>query len=169
MKLKQFFIVLAIFLSSCVPTQILPKSTPVNILSIPTATPIPATKATLPKSCTPTLDDGVSPSYIPDTPLRNVVGQGHVLTGTVRSSADCLPIPNTKLEFWTEEAGLGHPEASRATFYTNENGQYRFECNLPEHIHMRISAEGFRTIGVNSYHPEGAATGSFDIVLRPVQ
>ena len=169
MKLKRLLTLVVFLITSCASAQNLPETTPTNSLSLPTNTPIPAATATLPKSCTPTLDDGVSPSYIPDTPLRNVVGQGHVLSGTVRSSADCLPISNAKLEFWTEEAGLGHPNSARATFYTNENGQYRFECNLPEHIHMRISAEGFRTIGVNSYHPEGAATGSFDIVLRPVQ
>lgn len=45
--------------------------------------------------------------------------------------------------------------------------RYRFECNLPEHIHMRISASGYKTIGVNSDHPEGKAEGGFDIVLEP--
>jgi len=46
-------------------------------------------------------------------------------------------------------------------------GRYRFECNLPHHIHMRISAQGYKMIGVNSYHPEGKAEGTFDIVLEP--
>lgn len=145
-------------------------STPTQETRAITATPSSTwPTATVSKSCTPTLDDGVSPSYIPDTPVRNVVGHGHVVTGTVRSSVDCSLISNAKLEFWPEEAGLGHPASSRATFFTDENGQYRFECNLPDHIHMRISAEGFRTIGVNSYHPNGAATGSLDIVLKPTQ
>jgi protocatechuate 3,4-dioxygenase beta subunit len=118
-------------------------------------------------SCKPTLDDGVSPSYKPDMPERNVVGQGHVLTGIVLSSETCEPITNAKLEFWPEEAGLGHPDSSRATFFTDQNGSYRFECNLPEHIHMRISAPGYRTIGINSYHPVGQPQGTFDIVLEP--
>ena len=118
-------------------------------------------------SCKPTLDDGVSPSYIPNTVQRTIVGNGHVLTGVVLSSVDCEPIVNAKLEFWPEEEGLGHPDSSRATFFTDEEGRYRFECNIPEHIHMRISAEGYKTIGVNSYHPEGKAEGSFDIVLEP--
>lgn len=119
------------------------------------------------RSCRPTLDDGVSPSYVPNTPERTVVGSGHVVTGVVLSSENCQPIANAKLEFWPEEEGLGHPDTSRATFFTDENGFYRFECNLPEHIHMRISAPGYKTIGVNSYHPEGAAEGVFDIVLVP--
>ena len=119
------------------------------------------------RSCQPTLDDGVSPSYVPDTPERTVVGSGHIVTGVVLSSVDCQPIPHAKLEFWPEEEGLGHPDTSRATFFTDENGFYRFECNLSEHIHMRISAPGYKTIGVNSYHPDGAAEGVFDIVLVP--
>ena len=119
------------------------------------------------KSCTPTLDDGVSPSYVPNAPERNVVGKGHVLTGVVLSSKDCQPITHAKLEFWPEEEGVGHPDSSRATLFTDENGRYRFECNPPDHIHMRISAEGYRTIGVNSYHPNGRAEGTFDIVLQP--
>ena len=96
-----------------------------------------------------------------------MVGQGHILTGVVLSSETCEPIANAKLEFWPEEAGLGHPASSRATFFTDQNGNYRFECNPPEHIHMRISAHGYRTIGVNSYHPEGQAQGTFEVVLEP--
>ena len=139
----------------------------------PTRTTIPATPISSPtfvevtKTCTPTLDDGVSPSYAPNTPERNVVGKGHVLTGVVLSSADYQPIAGAKLEFWPEEEGRGHPDSSRGTFFTDEQGRYRFECNQPEHIHMRISAEGYRTIGVNSYHPNGQAEGTFDIVLQP--
>jgi protocatechuate 3,4-dioxygenase beta subunit len=130
-------------------------------------TATPTTLAPTARSCRPTLDDGVSPSYRPNAPERTMVGEGHVVTGVVVSSVDCEPIPNAKLEFWPEEKRLGHPDSSRATFYTDQNGRYRFECNPPEHIHMRISAPGYRTIGVNSYHPDGAAEGTFDIVLEP--
>ena len=119
------------------------------------------------RSCKPTLDDGVSPSYKPDAPERTVVGQGHVVTGIVLSSADCKPLANAKLEFWPEEEALGHPDSARATFFTDKDGRYRFECNLPDHIHMRISAQGYKMIGVNSYHPDGQAEGTFDIVLEP--
>ena len=119
------------------------------------------------RSCKPTLNDGISPSYRPDAPERTVVGQGHVVTGVVLSTVDCNPIANARLEFWPEEEGLGHPDSSRATFFTDQEGRYRFECNLPEHIHMRIYAPGYRTIGVNSYHPEGKEEGAFDIVLEP--
>lgn len=122
-------------------------------------------KPTIP--CTPTLDDGVSPSYKPNAPTTSIVGKGHVLTGTVRSSVDCSPIAQAKLEFWPEYAGQGHPDEARVTIYTNTDGKYRFESDPPEHIHMRISAPSFMTIGQNSYHPNGITQGTFDIVLKP--
>jgi hypothetical protein len=71
------------------------------------------------------------------------------------------------LEFWPEIAGAGHPDEMRSTLFTDQDGAYRFECDPPEHIHMRISAPGYRTIGVNSYHPEGAPEGRLDFVLAP--
>lgn len=138
------------------------------IKEIETPTPIlPAMSMTSARLCTPTPDDGVSPSYVANAPERTVVGHGHVVSGVVLSSVDCQPIAHAKLEFWPEEGNIGHPNSSRATFYTDKEGHYRFECNPPDHIHMRISAPGYRTIGVNSYHPDGQAEGTFDIVLEP--
>jgi len=113
------------------------------------------------------MDDGVSPSYKPDAAVRSIVGKGHVLTGVVLSSIDCLPIQHAKLELWPEYEGLGHPDEARVTIYTDLDGRYSFECDLPDHIHMRISAPGFITIGQNSYHPNGEPQGIFDIVLKP--
>jgi protocatechuate 3,4-dioxygenase beta subunit len=142
-------------------------ATPAPSRALPTAQPQPTAAAT--RHCSPTNDDGVSPTYAPNMPVRNVVGHGHVLTGVVRSSRDCTPIANATLEFWPEEANKGHPDTSRATLFSDQAGHYRFECNPPEHIHMRISAPGYRTIGNNSYHPNGSPTGTFDIILVPDQ
>jgi protocatechuate 3,4-dioxygenase beta subunit len=100
-------------------------------------------------------------------PVRSSVGSGHVLSGVVRSSSDCAPIANAMLELWPEIEGQGHPDEQRATVFTDSQGRYSFECDMPEHIHMRISAPGYRTIGQNSYHPNGQAEGTFDIVLEP--
>jgi hypothetical protein len=151
------------------PARALPTATIALPSPAPSVTlaPVPAATTVGPASCPPTHDDGVSPTYKPDSPVRVVVGRGHVLTGVVLSSRNCAPIPNAKLELWPEQAGKGHPEEQRATIYTNEQGLYRFECNPPEHIHMRISAPGYRTIGVNNYHPEGQSEGELDIALLP--
>jgi hypothetical protein len=128
------------------------------------STPKPAPATT---TCTPSVDDGLSPTYRPGAPVRAKVGHGHVLTGIVVSSLDCAPIAEVKIELWPEYSGKGHPDTARATVFTDSSGRYRFECDPPEHIHMRISAPGYVTIAQNSYHPNGSPSGAFDVVLRP--
>lgn len=117
---KPLLAVILIFLSvnSCTPPKEVPTQTILGTIST-----TPTRIASSPRTCTPTFDDGVSPSYKPDTPERTVVGSGHVVTGVVLSSLDCQPIANAKLEFWPEEEGLGHPDSSRATFFTDERGR----------------------------------------------
>ena len=111
--------------------------------------------------------DTLSPSYRPGAPVREVVGQGHVLTGTVRSSRDCAPVAGARVELWPEIAGKGHPDDQRATVLTGPDGRYRFQSDPPEHIHMLVSADGFEPVASNRYHPEGRAAGRFDVVLPP--
>ena len=111
--------------------------------------------------------DSLSPSYRPGAPVREVVGQGHVLTGTVRSARDCGPIAGARVELWPEIAGKGHPDDQRATVLTGPDGRYRFQSDPPEHIHMLVSADGFEPAASNRYHPEGRAAGRFDVVLPP--
>jgi protocatechuate 3,4-dioxygenase beta subunit len=87
----------------------------------------------------------------------------------VRSSQDCKPIVNARLELWPEAPGGGHPDEFRATIFSDRQGQYQFECNPTDHIHMRISAPGFQTIFTNAYHPAaGQREGNFEIVLLGV-
>lgn len=111
--------------------------------------------------------DTLSPSYRPGAPVRAVVGTGHVLTGTVRSARDCAPIAGARVELWPEIAGKGHPDDQRATVRTGPDGRYRFQSDPPEHIHMLVSADGFEPVASNRYHPEGRASGRFDVVLAP--
>jgi hypothetical protein len=111
--------------------------------------------------------DTLSPSYRPGAPVRAVVGTGHVLTGTVRSARDCAPIAGARVELWPEIAGKGHPDDQRATVLTGSDGGYRFQSDPPEHIHVLVSADGFEPVASNRYHPEGRATGRFDVVLPP--
>jgi protocatechuate 3,4-dioxygenase beta subunit len=118
-------------------------------------------------ACAPTHADALSPSYKPNAPMRSVVGQGHVVTGTVRSSRNCAPIVGVKLELWSESPSGGHPDQYRATVYTDLFGRYRFECAPTDHIHMQISAAGYHTLASNAYHSEGRTAGTFDIVLVP--
>jgi hypothetical protein len=111
--------------------------------------------------------DALSPSYRPGAPVRSVVGQGHVLTGTVRSRGDCAPVAGARVELWPEIAGQGHPDGQRAIVITAADGGYRFQSDPPAHIHMLVSAEGFEPLASNRYHPEGRAAGRFDVLLAP--
>jgi len=165
MSIKSFHMLRPCYLNLLIVGLILIGCRQVEVPKHTTAPTVAASVTT--QTCTPTRDDGVSPTYKPNTPVRTSVGHGHVLTGIVRSSRACAPIANARVELWPEYAGRGHPDEMRATVLTNSEGKYRFECDLPEHIHMRISAEGYRTIGQNSYHPNGQAEGTFDIILTP--
>ena len=120
--------------------------------------------------CSPTHDDsdsGAGAGFSPEAPERQVVGRGHTVTGMVLSSEGCTPIAGAKLEM-RPEVGGGHPEAQRATLYTDSRGHYSFTSEQPEHIHMRVSARGYKGIITNRYHPAAnEAQGSYTIVLVP--
>ena len=127
------------------------------------------------KECEPTPADYLGPYYKPDAPMRSSVGRGHVLEGVVISSADCSPVADARIEFWlTNPDGL-YDDDHRATLYSGGIGKYRFESNFPPgysfrppHIHIRISADGFKTLATQYYPDEGRTMGIFDIVLVPI-
>ena len=127
------------------------------------------------KKCEPTPADYLGPYYKPDAPVRSSVGKGYVLEGAVLSSADCSAIADARIEFWlTNPDGL-YDDDHRATQYSGDIGKYRFESNFPPgyssrppHIHIRISAEGFKTLATQHYPDEGQKIGKFDIVIVPI-
>ena len=139
-----------------------PGSRPGGVVRLPATNPQ--------RQCSATHDDsdsGPGLGFSPEAPQRETVGKGHLLTGMVLSSADCSPIAGAKLEMRPEVKGE-HPESQRATLYSDATGQYRFESELPEHIHMQVTAHGFKGIVTNQYHPApNQATSTFDIVLAP--
>jgi protocatechuate 3,4-dioxygenase beta subunit len=124
-------------------------------------------------ACSPTRGDALGPFYEPDAPVRSKVGTGHVLRGTVRSSADCRPIPAARVELWL--AGpRGYDDEHRATVIADAAGRYAFESDLPQpygrrppHIHVRVAHEGYRTLVTQHYPEKGQAEATFDLVLVP--
>ncbi|MGA2763833.1 MAG: intradiol ring-cleavage dioxygenase [Spirochaetia bacterium] len=123
--------------------------------------------------CTATDGEHLDANYKPEAPMRSSVGSGYVLTGTVRASGDCKPIPGATVELWLAGPG-GYGDNYTGTVVADKAGHYRFQSPFPSpstgrppHIHMRIAADGFLPIQTECFPRTGTATGVFDIVLEP--
>lgn len=124
--------------------------------------------------CKPTPPDALGPFYVPNAPERTRVGNGHILSGVVRTSADCSPIEGARIEFWLAGPDGKYDDDHRAVMFSDKNGAYKFESNFPppyrgrpSHIHIRITAKGYRTL-VTQYYPEKNQTqGRLDLILIP--
>lgn len=126
------------------------------------------------KKCIPTRPDMLGPFYEPNAPVRSGVGKGYVLTGTVRSSADCSSIAKARIEFWLTGPDGRYGDDYRATVFADRSGTYRFESNAPKpyygrppHIHIRVSADGYRTLITQHYPALNTTKAGFDLVLIP--
>jgi protocatechuate 3,4-dioxygenase beta subunit len=116
----------------------------------------------------------LGPFYKPGAPERSKVGEGYVLTGVVRSSMDCSAIKGARIEFWLTGPQGRYDDKHRATVFSDTSGSFRFESNFPPgyygrppHIHIRVSAKGYRTLITQHYPEKGRTEGTFDLVLIP--
>ena len=123
--------------------------------------------------CSPTEPDMLGPFYTPNAPMRSSVGKGYVLKGFVRST-DCSPVPGAAIEVWLAGPNGEYDDAHRATIIADSSASYRFESNVPlpyggrpPHIHLRISARGYRTLVTQHYPEAGRTEAAFNVVLVP--
>ena len=126
------------------------------------------------EKCSPTEPDMLGPFYKPDAPVRTNVGKGYILSGTVRSSRDCSSLEGARIEFWLAGPDGSYAERYRATAFSDRTGAYRFESHLPPpysgrppHIHIKVSASGFKTLVTQHYPAKGRPQAVFDLVLVP--
>ncbi|MCM2358433.1 MAG: intradiol ring-cleavage dioxygenase [Geobacteraceae bacterium] len=126
--------------------------------------------------CPPTEPDEVGPFYRPGAPTRAKIGEGYLLTGSVRSSADCKPVARARIEVWQAGPGGRYDDAHRATLHADANGNYRLETDFPPpymrrppHIHILVEAPGFRRLITQHYPAPGGREATFDLVLIPAQ
>ena len=124
--------------------------------------------------CQPTPEDHQGPFYEADAPVRAKVGEGYVLSGRVKSATDCAAVGEARIEFWLAGPSGNYDDDHRATLFADGSGNYRFESNFPPgyagrppHIHIRISAPGFRTLVTQHYPKAGEHGATFDLVLIP--
>jgi protocatechuate 3,4-dioxygenase beta subunit len=123
--------------------------------------------------CRATAPDSLGPFYEAGAPVRNAVGAGYVLRGRVLSLSTCQPIRRARIEFWLVNEQGEYDDAHRATVVAGRDGRYRFESNRPvgygsrpPHIHVRVTARGYRTL-VTQHYPRGSSTSAvFPLVLR---
>lgn len=125
-------------------------------------------------ACVPTRPDALGPFYRPNAPVRTSVGRGYVLSGRVLGAPDCRPVPRARLEFWLAGPDGRYGDAFRATVVADELGAYRFESHFPPayagrppHIHVRVSAPGYRVLVTQHYPRPGTTEARFDLVLEP--
>ncbi|MDD2897664.1 MAG: intradiol ring-cleavage dioxygenase [Desulfuromonadaceae bacterium] len=130
--------------------------------------------AALAVSCTPTPWDEVGPFYRQNAPVRSCLGRGYVLSGTVRSAADCRPLPNIRIEVWQAGPGGEYDDGHRATLYSDHAGRYHLETDVPPpygrrppHIHILVDAKGFEGLVTQHYPGKGKQRGSLDLVIVP--
>ncbi len=125
--------------------------------------------------CEPTRPDMLGPFYEPDAPVRTSVGSWYVLSGAVLGADGCEPVSDARIEFWLANPRGEYDDAHRATVLAGERGRYRFESNVPvsyggrpPHIHLRVSAPGYRDLVTQHYPDAGQREANFDLVLKPL-
>lgn len=122
--------------------------------------------------CPPTPADALGPFYTPGAPERATTGHGLVVTGTVRSVVACAPLPGARVEWWSANPKGDYDDEHRATQAADPSGRYRYETSPPGrypgrpiHLHVRITAPGYRTLVTQLYPKPGDTTLAVDFVL----
>lgn len=133
-----------------------------------------STPAVAADKCPPTPWDQVGPFYRPGAPLRNKIGSGYLLSGTVRSAADCRPLPGARIEFWQANRDGVYDDAHRAAIVADSRGRYRLETDFPEpyarrpaHIHILVDMRGFAGLISQHYPQSGKKSATFDLIIAP--
>ena len=133
------------------------------------------------RRCRPTSathpNESRNPNYKPGAPVRTSVGAGHVLSGIVRSSADCRVIARARIEVFQAAKNGRYSNgvtswAGRATLFSRADGSYRFEGPFPAayggnspHIHVYVTADGYVPLQTEYWPKAGETSGRLDLVL----
>ncbi len=140
-------------------------------------TPVDAMGSTAPPPrCQATAPDEMGPFYRPGAPVRSKIGSGYLLQGAVLSTTDCRPLPTALIEFWQAGPNGHYSDAYRATIIADRQGRYQLETDAPPpyvsrppHIHIRVSADGFKPLVTQHYLQPGETEARFDLVIVPVK
>lgn len=124
--------------------------------------------------CRPTEWREIGPFYRPGAPERDSIGTGYILSGTVKSAADCEPIAGARIEVWQVGPDGSYDDAHRATLRADGRGRYRLSTSFPppygggrSHIHLIVDAKGYDGVVTQHFPRKGARSAVFDLVLAP--
>ena len=88
------------------------------------------------------------------------------------SPPTCRSVPRARIEFWLANRRGRYDDAHRATMFAGRLGAYRFQSNKPPaygsrppHIHVRVTARGFRTLVTQHYPDAGQTRAVFNLIL----
>ena len=175
LRISSLMLPIAVFaLSACAPVMPRAESAPRAERTPASAGAVDAgSKLAAPAAeCDLTEPDLLGPFYVAGAPQRNAVGAGYVLEGRVLGVDGCQPLPGAQIEFWLTGPDGEYSDATRATWFADEQGAYTFASNLPTpyagrpaHIHLRVTAEGYAPLVTQHYPAAGQTTGVFDLVL----
>jgi protocatechuate 3,4-dioxygenase beta subunit len=122
-------------------------------------------------ACRPTQPDALGPFYEPGAPVRSKVGTGYVLSGRVLAARTCRAL-RARIELWLVNPRGQYDDAHRATIVAGRRGAYRFESNKPPsyesrppHIHIRVTARGYRALVTQHYPKASRNRAVFNLVL----
>lgn len=136
---------------------------------------VPTAFGATPYACTPTPPDAEGPFYRIGAPVRNQIGSGYLLLGTVKSALDCKPIGGARIEIWMTGPDGRYGDPWRATIFSRQpDGRYYFSSHVPPpygsrppHIHFTVNAPGFAELITQHYPIAGQGEAVFDLVLIP--
>jgi protocatechuate 3,4-dioxygenase beta subunit len=114
----------------------------------------------------------LGPFYKPNAPERGQTGRGLVVSGHVRSAADCAPLRGARIEWWSANTRGEYDDDHRATQVTDAEGRYRYETDFPArypgrppHLHVRLTAAGHQPLVTQVYPSPGQTAIETDFVL----
>jgi len=192
--MKKLLISLLIFVTACAPVGqgTVPVPSTLEPVSAQEAIPTPETDsnsgtsslsdipdasnvdvlANLPE---PTCDSGLTPAnqegpyFTAGSPETSILYQDNmdgiklIVAGYVLN-ADCLPIPNAKLDFWQADANGNYDNEGytlRGHQFSDNKGRYYLETVFPgeyasrpiEHIHVKVTPPNGQTLTTQLYFP----------------
>jgi protocatechuate 3,4-dioxygenase beta subunit len=125
-------------------------------------------------ACAPTRPDMLGPFYKPDAPERARTGSGIVVSGAVRSTRGCAPLPGARVEWWSADERGEYRDALRATQHADAQGRFSYETvspgrypGRPPHLHIKITAPNHKPLVTQLYPRENQRSLTTDFVLIP--